>query len=207
MTNIVPVTLPTSPVALEATLSLVSKSTEMSGPLGGPTQRVLRVGSRFKADFQFPPMPYAIGRQWLARLITAEATPVAIRFPQRGLSPAYVGALVVDGASAVPNANTGGVLAVRGGTPNIGVLSGQFFHVLSSTDGRRYLHMVRDDMALAATGKAGLNIVPPLRFTPVDGDLIEVVAPMIEGFVSMSWSWTIELVRRVGLKFTVIEDR
>ncbi len=206
MADIVPVTLPNTPPPSDASFALVSKATEMSGPLGGPTQRVLRVGSRFKVDYQFPPMPYDQGRQWLARLIAAEASPAAILFPQRGFRPVSPGPVVVNGPQT-STTNTGGVLNVRGGLAGFELVSGQFFHLNASADGRRYLHQLRDDAAIGGDGTATLAIQPPLRVIPADGDTLEFVNVMIEGFVSMNWSWSIALVRRVGLKFTVIEDR
>ena len=206
MANIVPVTLPNTPPPADASFTLVSKATEMSGPLGGPTQRVLRVGSRFKVDFQYPPMPYDQGRQWLARLIAAEATPAAILFPQRGFRPTYPGPVAVNGPQT-STTNTGGVLAIKGGQAAFELVSGQFFHLNASADGRRYLHQLVSDAAIGADGTVTLAIQPPLRVIPADGDSLEFVNVMMEGFVTMNWSWSIALVRRIGLKFTVVEDR
>ena len=204
------VTLPSSPAPIGLTYTLVSKATEMSGPLGGPTQRVLRVGSRFKVEFELPALKYGDGRQWLARLMAGEATPVAMLFPQRGFQPfapfAVGGSVSVDGPQT-PTANTGGVLTLKGGLPGFELVSGQFFHLAASADGRRYLHQVRDDAKIGADGTVTLNIQPPLRVVPADGDALEFVAPMMEGFVAMNWNWTLELARRVGLKFTLTEDR
>ena len=86
-------------------------------------------------------------------------------------------------------------------------LSGQFFHLSAQADGRRYIHQVRDDVTFAGDGTATLNIQPPLRVVPTAEDALEFVAPLIEGFVTMGWNWDIEWVNRVGLKFTLTEDR
>ena len=206
MPNIIPVTLPTSPPPTGATPTLVSKATEMSGPLGGPTQRVLRVGSRFKIDFTFAPMVYDDARQWLARLVAAEATPAAMLFPQRGFHPVSPGPVVVNGAQT-STTNTGGVLAMRGGLAAFELVSGQFFHLAASADGRRYLHQLRDDAVIGADGTATLAVQPPLRVVPADGDQLEFVNPVVEGFITMGWTWSIEWLNRVGLKFTLVEDR
>ena len=204
------VTLPSSPAPIGAEPSLVSKATEMSGPLGGPTQRVLRVGSRFKVDFTFGPMEYGDARQWLARLIAAEAQPAAMLFPQRGFEPfapfAAGGSVSVDGPQSATT-NTGGVLTLKGGLPGFALVSGQFFHLAASADGRRYLHQVRDDATIGQDGTVTLNIQPPLRVAPADGDPLEFVSPMVEGFITMGWNWSIAWVNRVGLKFTLTEDR
>ncbi len=202
MVNII--TLPSCPAASVASPSLVSYATEMTGPLGGPTQRVARVGSRWKIDFEYPPMEYGDGRQFLSRLNAAELSPVAIPFPQRGLRPLSPGPLAVNGAAVAP-INTGGQLGVRGGTPGVELVDGQFFHV--SSGGRRWVHQLVGDVTLDANGDATLGVVPLLRFVPADGDLLEFVNPLIEGFVAMGWGWTIQMINRVGLKFTVTEDR
>ncbi|MHB8283902.1 MAG: hypothetical protein ACYDD1_04425 [Caulobacteraceae bacterium] len=204
------VTLPSTPAPVGAEASLVSKATEMSGPLGGPTQRVLRVGSRFKVDFTFGDMTYDQARQWIARTLAAEAAPAAMIFPQRGFratSPDGVGSTVSVKGAQTATTNTGGVLSIKGGLAGFELVSGQFFHINATVDGRRYLHQIRDDATFAADGTATLAIQPPLRFVPADGDTTEWVNPMMEGFITTGWTWTIELVRRVGLKFTLTEDR
>ncbi len=209
MASFTPVTLPSTPLPLNVSYSLVSKATEMSGPLGGPTQRVLRVGSRFKVDFEMPAMSYGDGRQWLARMIAAEATPAAMVFPQRGFqpfNPAPTDFVRVVGPQTATT-NTGGVLNVGGGQPGLELVSGQFFHLSAQADDRRYIHQVRDDVAFAADGTATLNIQPPLRVVPTAADALEFVAPVMEGFITMNWNWTLEMVRRIGLKFSITEDR
>ncbi len=203
------VTLPSSPAPSGATYTLVSKATEMSGPLGGPTQRVLRVGSRFKVEFELPALKYGDARQWLARFIAAEALPAAILFPQRGFQPFNPAASdfvrVVGAQTAMTN--TGGVLNVGGGQPGFELVSGQFFHLSAQADGRRYIHQIVSDVAFASDGTATLAIQPPLRVVPTAADALEFVAPMIEGFITMGWNWQIALARRVSLKFTLTEDR
>ena len=203
------VTLPNT-APLNVTYQLVSKATEMSGPLGGATQRVLRVGSRFKVSYEFPPMQYEAGRQWLARLISAEASPAAILFPQRGFqpySPNATGQTVAVNGPQTSTTNTGGVLSIKNGQAGFELVSGQFFHINASVDGRRYLHQLRDDATVGTDGTVTLNIQPPLRFVPADGDTLEWVNVMLEGFVAMNWNWTMEMARRIGLKFDVQEDR
>ena len=201
------VTLPNYPAPTDITYKLNSFASDLTPPLGGQTQRVLRLGSRFSLDLQYPAMPYAIGQQWLSRLLYAEGYPVAIPFTQRGALLTSPGFLVVDGGAAAP-LNSGGQLAVHQGTPANTILAGRFFHVLSQATGRRYIHQLIADVTLDAAGSATLGIVPFLRFTPQEGDTVEFVNPILEGFLTgASTSWTLELVRRIGLKFSVMEDR
>ena len=202
MTDII--VMPDCPAPTDVTYTLISKATEMSGPLGGPTQRVLRIGSRFKLDFEFGPMSYGDARQWVVRLNRAEAAPIQIAFPQRGLNPGFPGLMVVDGSAPAP-INSGGQLGVKSGTPGFELFDGQFFHVLSG--GRLWLHQMVGDTTLDANGDATLGVVPALRFVPEDGDAFQWVTPKMEGFVTMGWNWSIAWINRIGLKFSVTEDR
>ena len=85
------VTMPTCPVPSDATLSLVEFATDLQGPLGGPTQRILRLGDRMACELTYGPMRYDDARPFLARLIRAAGSPLAVRFPQRGFSPVLPG--------------------------------------------------------------------------------------------------------------------
>ncbi len=201
------VTLPTYPAPLNCTFKLNSFASDLTPPLGGQVQRVLRLGSRFSLDLEYPCMPYPIGQQWLSRLLYAEGYPVAVQFPQRGALLTSAGPVVVNGAAASP-LNSGGQLAVRGGTAGNTILAGRFFHVSSQATGRRYVHQLIADVTLDGDGAGTFGIAPFLRFTPEDGDVVELVNPILEGFITgPTTSWTIEMVRRIGLKFSVMEDR
>jgi hypothetical protein len=196
--------IPSCPAPSVASPAMVSFVTEMTGPLGGPTQRVPRIGSRWRIDFEYPPMTYGDGRQFLSRLNRAELSPVAIAFPQRGLRPLSPGPLAVNGA-ATTALESNAQLVVRGGIPGVELVDGQFFHVASG--GRRWVHQLVGDVILDGSGAGVLGVVPLLRFAPADGDLLEFVAPLLEGFVTLGWNWTIEMLNRVGLRFSVVEDR
>ena len=108
------------------------------------------------------------------------------------------------GAAGAP-INSGGQLGVRAGTPAAELLDGQFLHVASG--GRRWVHQVVGDTVLDATGSATIGVVPLLRFVPQDGDALEFANPLLEGFVARGWNWGVEMLNRIGLKFSVTEDR
>ena len=199
------ISLPASPRYNAGTPYLLSQAADLTSPLGGATQRVLRLGSRFGIDVVYPAMTYSDGQAFLARMIAAEAAPVAIEFPQRGFSPGGPGAPIVNG-----NGQTGGQLALRGVTVGYAFVEGQFFDFTYTGDGRRYVHIVTDGGIAAGDGTVTLGIAPLMRVSPNDGDPLEVGAPMLEGFIqfaSKKLPWTIEMVRRVGVKFSVVEDR
>ncbi len=197
MVDIVP--LPTTPAPADVTFTPVSFATDMTGPLGGPTQRVLRGGDRFRLELGWGPLAYDDARVFLARLMRAAASPLAVEFPQRGLKPASPGALVVATGST-PN-----TLAVSGGTPGFPLKEGQFFHLASG--GRRWIHQLQQDVTLDGSGAAALPINPLLRVAPAVGDATEWVHPILEGFVDQGWTWNLQMMVRVGLKFSITEDR
>ena len=195
------VTLPACPPPVGATLSLVSFGQDAQGPMGGPTQRVLRLGSRMRVELSWAPMGYDDARRFIARLLRAEASPVAIALPQRGLGPVSPGALAVSAA-----VTSSGLLAVSGGTPNLLLKEGQFFSLTAG--GRRYVHNLQDDVVLDANGAGMLPLNPLLRVAPAIGDMTEWVIPILEGFPDLnSTKWTLEWLTRVGLQLAVTEDR
>lgn len=194
------VQLPSCPPPTDATISPIWFATDLQGPLGGPTQRVLRAGSRMRAELTWPPMTYDDARKFIARLLRAEASPIAVAVPQRGLKPVSPGALKAVGYGSP------GLLGVQGGRPNFILREGQFFSL--SSGGRRWLHNLQQDVVLDGGGRGVLPINPLLRVPPAAGDATEWVAPMIEGFVDLgSVKWTLELLVRVGLSVAVTEDR
>lgn len=198
--------LPSSPLYNAGTPFLLSQVQDLTSPLGGVTQRVQRVGSRFGIDVEYPSMQYPDGMAFLAAMMQAETLPVAVAFPQRGfLLTGSPGAVTVNGGG-----QAGTSLAVHGGAAGYTFWAGQFFDYVCSVDGRRYVHMVTATTVTGAGGAATLPIAPMIRTSPNSGDALEITAPYLEGFIQLTQKkipWTIDMVRRIGVKFTVIEDR
>src|SRR5579875_1366050 len=120
------IALPSYPAYSAGTPYLLSWSSDTTSPLGGPTQRILRLGSRFGIDVEYPSMQYDDGRKFLAAMINAEALPVAVAFPQRGFKPGNAGAPKVNGAG-----QTGQTLNIKGARARYRFLAGQFFSLVS----------------------------------------------------------------------------
>src|SRR3546814_13730708 len=53
--------------------------------LGGPMQRITRLGSRHAVDVQMPPMDYPDAMAWLQRLKRGKTDPVLMTFLQPGV--------------------------------------------------------------------------------------------------------------------------
>lgn len=201
------IALPASPRYNAGSPFLLSQAADLESPLGGVTQRIARVGSRYGIDVQYPAMKYSDGQAFLAAMIAAEVSPVAVEFPQRGFVVGTPGNPVVNGAG-----QTGAALAIRSGAPGYTFKAGQFFDYVTSYGGvaRRFVHMVSAQVTLSGGGAGTLAIWPLIRVSPNDGDALEVTTPQLEGFIQLAnkrLPWTIELVRRIGVKFTVVEDR
>lgn len=195
------VTLPTSPSPNKAIPRPVATGTDLQGPIGTATQRILRLGSCEAVDYEFPPMRGPVAAQWAARLRRAEASPVAIAYPMRGFDRSNPGPLVVNGSVVGGNA-----LPLRGGLPLFYLAEGRPFHLLSG--GRRYIHFVEQAAEVAPDGGGVIYVTPLLRVQAADGDVLEFVSPMIEGFVALGQrSYDISAAIVSGLKFTVTEDR
>lgn len=195
--------LPGYPLYNAGTPYLLSQAADLTSPLGGVAQRIVRVGSRFGIDVAYPAMKYANGMTFLSRLMQSEGNPVAVAFPQRGLTVGSPGTVVVNGGG-----QSGTSLAVRGVTNGYTFTEGQFFDFI--TGGRRYVQIITANVTAGSSGDVTLPIWPMMRASPLDGDALEITAPYLEGFIALQSkkiTWTIELIRRVGLKFSVTEDR
>jgi len=192
--------LPGLPAPVEASASLIDFGGFVTPPLGGRTQRVDRLGSRFKLAVTMPPMPSAeTGRIFVRRLIAGKSEGVRMEFPLLSFSPGAPGAPVVNG-----NGQAGRTLAVRGLAPGYLAREGQFFSHVHA--GGRCLYTIDADVAASGAGAATLAISPMLRVQPADGDALEFATPRIEGFVrGEEWSWAMSLDHLLRLEFAIEE--
>lgn len=194
-------TLPTSPGYKTGAPRLLSFGVDQKSAMGGATQRILRLGSRFAIDVEYAPMSYSDAQTFIAFMVQSEANPIALTFPQRGLNIGSPGSPVVNGSG-----QTGSSLVLRNCAGGYGFQVGQFFDFI--TAGRRSLHMITAATNANGGGVATLAIAPMLRTSPNDNDTVEVASPYIEGFLPLGAArWSIEMLTRVGVKLTIEEDR
>lgn len=147
--------------------------------MGGPTQTIMRLGTRWSIDVTIPIMrAEPDGRQWAAKLAMGKIYGVAMYFRQDGLRIGMPGTEVaVDGAG-----QTGFALAMRGFRPGYAIRLGQAFSIVTSN--QRYLYFAGASAVAGSDGKVNLPIYPMLRVSPVDGDICEWAAPIIQGSLS-----------------------
>lgn len=167
--------------------------------LGGPDQRLNRLGNRFYLDVTLPPMTYDDGRIWIADLIRGQTEGVIFPWPQVEFDIGAPGNPLVNGAGQI-----GTTLSMDGFTPSYAVRKGQFLTIVSG--GRRYLHIFTAQAVASTTGTLSASVAPMLRISPADNSSVIVRAPAIEGFIEGNErSWNISAARHVGLQFRITE--
>lgn len=196
------IALPASPYPAMFTPRRVSYSNDLTSPLGGDTQRLLRLGSRWAVDVVLPQMTRADAEYWLGPLIAAERDTALLNWKQPPAGVGTPGAPVVNGAG-----QTGATLNLSGLTPGYNLNIGQFFSFV--TGGRRYVQMVTSLSVADGSGHAAASVWPLLRVSPADGDTVEISQPKIEGLISNFDSFPIDVwnAEVVNLKFTITEQK
>lgn len=193
--------LPSSPGIRAAVPSLIDYGGLLKAGLGGPTQRLNRLGSRHALKISLPPMPSEPdGRLWASALRRAMQDGALYPFPQDRFSVGSPGAPLVNGAG-----QTGSTLVMDGFTPSYAARAGQFFSIIHN--GRRYLHSATADTSANGSGQISLPIFPMLRISPADNAVCEFAAPMIEGWLdSGHFDWNLLLEPYVQIPdFTITE--
>lgn len=182
------VALPELPRAARFAPRLIRAGGDLKSSLGGPTQRISRLGSRYAVDVALPTMDLACGQAWVAAQLQAEAIGATVRLalPQRRDLPTGVTATGASGSTLVDVTGAGGAA----------IVAGMLFSFESG--GVSYLHMV------TGVDGAELSVAPRLRAALAGA--LEFEAPQVEGFLEET-SWSVELLRFVGQTFTITEAR
>lgn len=183
------VVIPPFPAGTSTTLTFRSSAVDQTPYLGGPVQRVARLGDRWTYSVDLRPMGAAQARP----LVTA------IR---QGLSAKVLCPVILAGIDLsqqidlTAQSGSGKSLNVLGDTSHIGV--GQVFSLVSN--GVRYLHEVTS----IAGQVVGIN--PALKVVIAGGEALEFAEPKIEGFLEGNeHSMTIGMVGNLGTSFKINE--
>ncbi len=169
--------------------------------LGGPSQRLDRLGTRHAISVQMPPMYVeSEGRKWIVRLIRAKQEDGFIAFPQVGFDVGAPGLGVTVGAAV----EGGRVLTLAGGTPRYAIREGQALTVLSK--GRKFFYIASAQTVLDANGAGSIELDVPLREETTIGDPVNLAKPEIAGrIMEDGWKWSIDTAGTVGLSFRIEE--
>jgi hypothetical protein len=193
--------LPEGVVPRSATPRYIDFGGNIRPPTGGRSQRVDRLGNRFAMRFVLPVLRSKDkGRRVVSRLIEAKSAGIRVRLPTNGFDPGLPGAPVVDG-----NSQAGTSLAIRGLTPAYAAREGQWLNHHRGDD--VLLYNVRAQAIADGAGDAVLTLAPLLRVEPVDGDIINLARPVIQGsIVGEDWEWEWAVDRLTSIEFIVEED-
>jgi len=196
------VALPSCPLPNEARPFLVDAGGFLTPFLGGPVQRINRLGMRFGVRFVMPELEGQEARSYIVKLLRGRTDRVVIDWPQTIYSDDDPGS-----PSIQVGVSGGTAIQVKGLTPGYEFAEGQPFSVIHAS--RRYVYMTTSTATAGIGGVAVLAIWPPLR-TPLSADdVLEVATPKIEGNVSpgdeMAWQQAIDLT--TAIEFSVVEAR
>lgn len=168
--------------------------------LGGVTQKVDRLGTRFAISFETPPLPIEPdGRRAIALLQEAKQLGGRVRYYQDGFTVGAPGSPLVNGA------HTGGKsLSVKSGTPWYIVRHGQALSL--TVAGRSYLYFSAGQVQLNGSGSGTILLTTPMRKHMAGDEAVNLGAPVIEGWLDGDeQEWATSLDRRVPLKFSIEE--
>jgi hypothetical protein len=184
-----------------ATPSLIDYGGILRSAIGGASQSIDRLGSRFKVDLTFPPLADDDGRVFVSRLIRAKREGLRIDYPLLSIDQGLPGLPVVDGAGQV-----GTSIAVRNLTANYSGKEGFWLSIVRA--GQHYLHNASANFNADATGDAVINIFPAMRVPFLDGDAVHIAKPMIEGIVTGDEiGWQISLAHHIEFSVSIEEAR
>lgn len=181
--------------------SLVDAGSTLPGGLGGPDQRVNRLGNRWQVTVDMPPMTADDALAWAVALTMGVEDGVSWRIWQTGTPPGSAGTVRVAGAG-----QAGRALALDGFYPGFALRMGMCLSIL--TGGQRYLYRTAAALRADAAGGATAQLTSALRVQPADNDLVEIAAPVIEGLLVDTPGWSIDPDRVArGFSFTIKETR
>jgi hypothetical protein len=193
--------LPENPSPNGADIGVQDFGLFLTPGLGGPVQRINRLGDRFRGSFTMPPMPQKQARPWVARLIRGKREGVRMAYPLLDFDPGAPGTVLINGA-----AQTGSSLIVDGATPYYAFREGQVFSIL--TGAKHHIYMVATETIANATGQATLPLTTLLRRPHADNDVCHFAQPMIEGFVmGDEIGWQISVDKLFGIQFDIAESQ
>lgn len=183
----------------EATPRLLDWGSTLTPSLGGVTQRLNRVGSRFALMVTTPACHIERdGRRWAADMQLAKQQGGRLEFPQVDFA---VGSPGTPLAGAVAGGMT---LPITGGTAHYEVRKGQFLNIVRG--GRTYLYCAAAQAILDDAGAGSVPLTCMLRTQLTGGETVELAKPVIEGWIEGDeMSWTLQVIRTTGFEFAIVE--
>lgn len=167
--------------------------------LGGYTSRIERLGDRFSAQIQTPPMRIEPeGRRWSARLQRAQHEGGIIEIHQPDFNVGAPGSPTV-----ATNTPSGRSIPLAGLTPNYAIREGQWFNYFDA-DGQRYLDQVQEQVIANSSGLATITLQNLIR-TPLTAGLPISFSPCIEGWIEGDFTIARTVERTTSFSFVISE--
>lgn len=184
---------------LSAPPSLMEYGGLLTPALGGPVQRIDRLGTRWSVAVETPPMEMEPdGRKWSALITRAKKQGALIAYPLGDFNPGAPGAPVVAAAT-----QSGTSVSLSGLTSNYAVRAGQPVSIVHL--GRRYFDFVSEQVIAGAAGTATIVLQNLLRTPLSAGDVVELAKPKLEGWIDGVLTWPHDLSGVTAFTFSVSE--
>ena len=185
------INLPSLPFGANTEIKLKSSAVDHTPFLGGPVQRISRLGDKWSVKIDCRKMYPSQSGPIITALLLGLSEKVLMTVPQPGIDTSQWADGQIFGAVA-----GGKTIVITGGGAAKQV--GQFLSIVKN--GVRYLHQV------AAVAGNTLSIIPALKVSLDGGETVEFGAPKIEGFIAGNeQSWTVGLAENLGLSFEIGE--
>lgn len=168
--------------------------------LGGPEQRINRLGMRLGLRVTLPPMSFEVARVAVSRLMQGKAQRMVMKWPLAGFTPGSPGTPLVRVL-----VNSGTTLQIKGLSASYAFREGQPISVVAG--GRRYVHLIVASASANGSGDTTVSVWPPIRAAFSVNDVVEIATPRIEGHVlpGDELSWQIGVDRAWSMDFNLVE--
>ncbi len=196
------ISLPDPSWLATAKLRYIDFAVDQAPAMGGPGQRISRLGSRYGFDITLPRLDTDSARAWNAARKKARVlgSTLIMSLPKRP-PPGALGSPLVNGAS-----QAGANLICKSFTAGATIKADQPFSVV--VGGISYLYYTTDQVTADGAGAATLPIAPILRASPANNAALQFAAPQIEGFIpGTTEEWDLDVLQTVGIAFSFQENQ
>lgn len=188
--------LPSDPPPASMSIGKVSAANTLTPAFGGADAEMDRKGERYALTFTLPSQDYADAAKW--SVLSGKGRTFVMEVQQPGIViPAQPDPRVKGAGQA------GSQILIDGLTPGQPIKTGWFLSIISA--GQRYLYRADADSVAAGDGSATILLQEMLRRPPNDNDVVEIVAPKIEGLPRDVREIEVGIDHEVVIQFTLRE--
>ena len=155
---------------------IIGPDNEHESPEGGVTISIARPGSKWGFRVKVTELEAGDARPW--KLLHMRGQTFRWTIPQPDLVIGPEGTPQVDGEN-----QTGMTVVLKNLEPGLALVIGQWITII--TLGRRYNYMVRANGVADVNGDIAVDIMPMLRVSPSNNDVVEIATPQAEGTIRL----------------------